>query len=171
MQIKIDKFCGLAHSPTWQAWLYHFNSDLFSRFSNLLRSARGCSQNTDIMIDVLKEIDSVPDGSNKLLSFLRANYAYMLVDDTIVNKRQSDEIFGYYNPNILTYPRRLLINGTSDELLKKVNEFSINKLKVDYVIVDDKLYVEYLLESDNKILNQIPESNWKIAAFKLANNL
>lgn len=172
-KVKIDKFCSLAHSPSWQAWLYHFDANLFSEFTKKIRASRGCSQNTDIMIDTLKDIDKDISGSDKLLKFLRLNYPYMLVDDVddVKDDIINDEIFEHYNPDILTYPHRLIIAGSKQDLLNRIQTFSENKLRVDYVIVDDKLYIEYLNNNDGNISSKIPKSNWKIASWKLKHDL
>jgi len=134
-----------------------------------LRKSKGCSGNTDLMIDTLKRIDSIPHGSDKLLGFLRANYAYMLVNET--SNDNVDEIFGYYNPAILTYPRRLVMTGSQTELQQRLSEFSTDKLKVEHIIIGEKLYIEYLTNADSRLVNQIPQGNWKITSYKLAKNL
>lgn len=168
-KIRVDKFCSLANSPSWQAWLYHYDAILFAKFVKKIRESRGCSQNTDVMIDTLKEIDQSKDGSEKLLDFISKNYPYMIVEESQSSVLASDDIFGYFNPSILTYPHRLIFNGSKDELIDKAREFSKDKLKIDYVIINNKLYIEYLNNDEESLINQIPANNWKISIWRTYN--
>lgn len=169
VQLKVDKFCGLATSPSWQAWLYRFDATLFNRFTLRLRESRGCNQNRDLMVETLKEIKTL-NGEEKLLEFIHQHYSSMLMNELPMAVPQSDdttEVFGYHNPYILTYPRRVIFSGEETELRKKVNAFLLDKIKSDFVIVHDKAYIEYLLPEDTHLKDSIPLKNWKIGQWRL----
>jgi len=169
MKVKVDKFCSLATSPSWQAWLFHFDANLYKTFIKGLQASRGCGQNSDLMIKVLEEIGKL-NGNDKLLNFLQQHYPHALVDSQPKVEMKTvavDEIFEHYNPNLLTYPRRIIFTGSSRELKTKVQSFLLDKIKSDFIIVDGKAYVEYLTNEDSQLKDSIPMKNWKIAAWKL----
>jgi hypothetical protein len=172
VKVRIDKFCALSTSPPWQAWLYHFNNDLCKKFLKRLQESRGCNHNRDLMMETLTEIERL-DGGDQLISFLTQHYPHMLVAEqgeklaTNTAKSGSDEIFEHYNPNILTYPRRLIFTGAEHELRKRVQSFLVDKIKSDYEIVGEKAYVEFLNREDAAVAASVPIKNWLIAAWRL----
>lgn len=172
MRIRVDKFCSLSTSPPWQAWLYHFNGDLCRRFLKRLQESRGCNHNRDLMMETLTEVEKL-DGGDRLIAFLTQHYPHMLVAETgekvpaqaaSARVGSGDEIFEHYNPNILTYPRRMIFEGP--DLQRVVRSFLVDKIKSDFVIVGDKAYVEYLTRDDSGVMNSIPVKNWLIAAWR-----
>ena len=166
MRIDTSKFCSLATSPSWQAWLFHFNADIYRRFIKSLQESRGCGQNRELMINILQEINKIDNGI-KLGSFLQQHYPYMLLNDFDTPQLlNNDEIFEYYNPNILTYPRRMIFVGSPRELKSKVQSFLIDKIKSDFIIIGDKAYVEYLTTEDTTLKDQIPSKSWMIARWR-----
>lgn len=175
MRLKVDQFCTLATSPSWQAWLYQFDSSMYKHFVAKLQSSKGCSHNKDLMINLLRQIEAV-NGTDRLYSFISKNYAHMIIDDgqseeVPVKSSNTQQIFDYYNPQLLTYPRRIIFEGDERSLRKKINEFVLDKIKYDSIIQNGKGYVEYLTQEDRSILNQVPAKNWQIAVYRLKNNL
>lgn len=169
LTVKVEQFCSLATSPSWQAWLYHFNADLFRRFIKRLQESRGCSQNRDLMVEILGEIDKA-NGSDELSLFLTKHYPHMIDGNKAVRQPaqpHSDKVFEYYNPNVLTYPRRIIFTGDQRSLKKTINEFILDKIKHDSIIVGNKAYIEYLIADDAAIVDKIPNSNWMIPAYRL----
>ncbi len=172
MKIKVDKFCSLSTSPSWQAWLFHFDVAIYRRFMRQLQESRGCNQNRDIMVELLKEVEKVPEGVEKLFGFLEKHYPHMIVREASAQrpepKKQTQPVgpvFQQFNPNILTYPRRQILDG--DDLKQRVQEFMLDKIKGDFVIVDGKAYVEFLERVDVPLAEKIPAKNWQIAAWRL----
>lgn len=164
-KILPNKFCSLSTSPAWQAWLYNFNVELYYKFTKRMQTSRGCDQNRGIMMDILIDIDNA-GGGDLLIAFLKKNYpTTLLYESDIIKPKEADAVFSYYNPNILTYPRRLII--TNGNLNQKVTEFLSGKPKSDFEIIGDKAYVEYLLPTDSEIVNNIPEQNWMIKQWRL----
>lgn len=168
MKVKIEQFCSLATSPSWQAWLYHFNIDLYRKFIKRLQESKGCKDNRSLMVEILQEIDKLDD-NGKLADFLSKQYPHMLegLHDNVV--KSDDNVFEYYNPSILTYPRRIIFTGDRRSLLKTVNEFVLDKIKYDSIIVGQNAYVEYLNKTDIAVVEKVPSSNWQIAAYRLRN--
>lgn len=167
MRIKVEQFCSLATSPSWQAWLYHFNADLYRKFIKRLQESRGCSQNRELMTEILQEIDSI-NGGDALGAFLAKHYPHMIDGPNKANiSKHTGQVFEYYNPNILTYPRRVIFTGDIRSLKRTVNEFVLDKIKHDSIIVGNTAYVEYLTKEDMNIADKIPNSNWQIPAYRL----
>ena len=169
MKIKVDQFCSLSTSPTWTEWLRRYDLSIAERFAKKMNSSQGCARNREIMEETLDEIEAT-GGTNKLVEFISVNYPYM-VDDGPVRAaavvRKNVPVFGYYNPGILTYPRRIIIKPEGRDLRRAVQEFIFDKLKHDSIIVDNVAYIEYLTHADADVLNKIPSSNWKIAEYRL----
>lgn len=131
-----------------------------------IQQSRGCNQNRDIMIELLREIEK-EGGTDKLFGFLQAHYPHMLVGEDAPPPRVKmvdDPIFPYFNPALLTYPRRRIIEG--ENLKQRVQEFLLDKGTCDYAIVGDRAYVEYLDRKDAAIIDKIPLRNWLIAQWR-----
>lgn len=168
MRVKVEQFCSLATSPSWQAWLYHFNVDLYRRFIKRLQESRGCSQNRGLMTEVLQEIDKA-GGGTALGTFLSQHYPHMIDEPGQVRKppAQITDVFEYYNPNIMTYPRRIIFTGDARTLKRTVNAFVLDKIKHDSIIIGNTAYVEYLTADDAAVADKIPNQNWQIPAYRL----
>jgi hypothetical protein len=117
------------------------------------------------MKELLAKIQEL-GGGDEIAMFLQKHYPTMIEGGVTTAVGDYDEIFTHYNPNILTYPRRIIFTGPKRELQKKVREFLLDKLKSDHIIVGDRAYVEYLEKADAAIAGKIPLSNWQIAAYR-----
>ena len=171
MKIKVDQFCSLATSPSWQAWLYKYDANLYREFIAKLQESRGCSQNRTIMVDLLAQIGANHNGNVLLQDFINKNYPHMIENDDGSpvkikrdESRTNDKVFVYYKPNALTYPRRMIFR---DDPRKQIATFVLDKLKHDSIIVDGVGYVEYLTREDAAIADKIPNSNWQIVAYRM----
>lgn len=165
MKIKVEQFCSLATSPSFQTWLFHYDKGLYQQFVVRLREARGCSENRELMKTLLAGIER-QGGADEVTDFLRKHYPNTIEGGVKALVGDYDKVFTHYNPNILTYPRRIIFTGPKRELQKKVREFLLDKLKSDHIVVGDRAYVEYLEESDASITDKIPLCNWQIAAYR-----
>lgn len=178
MKVKVDKFCSLSTSPSWQAWLFHLDAAIYRKFMRRLQESRGCNQNKDLMVELLKEFEQIPGAVEKLFEFLSKHYPHMILKEDQPTKAPAKSqpapapkpnlggaVFPYFNPQILTYPRRQIFEG--DDLERRAKEFLLDKLKSDFVIVDGKAYVEYLERADAQLESKIPQKNWQIAAWRL----
>lgn len=171
MRIKVDQFCTLATSPSWQAWLYHHHVNLYRKFIRQIQGSRGCNQNRELMTEVLQEIDKA--GGDALAEFLQKHYPHMISGQQPLRHQREDSkaldndgVFQHYNPNILTYPRRQIFVGPKSMLKGKVQEFLLDKIRGDHIIIGERAYIEYLEKSDKAIADQIPIKNWLIAAYR-----
>jgi hypothetical protein len=165
MKLKVEQFCSLATSPSWQAWLYKYNPEIYADFIKKIKLNNSCTRNKEYMTDVLTKIDQA-GGGDDLCDFLLNHYPYVIdgIDFTAVKPNRP--VFEYYNPDILTFPRRIVFTGSN--LKRQVNSFVIDKIKYDSIIVDGVAYVEYLTSEDKGIMYSIPSENWQIASYRLA---
>lgn len=162
MKLNVNKFCALATSAAWQSWLYNYNADIYKKFIRQLHESRGCSQNREIMQELL-QLFRDNKWSDDLYKFISLNYPDMIMRENN-QKYEVDEIFGYYNPNLLTYPRRIILYG--ENLQQEIDDFIKDKLVSDSLILNGKGYVEYMLVKDKYIIDSVPTQNWKIRAYK-----
>jgi len=172
MKILTEKFCILATSPSWQSWLYNYNTGLYDSFLAKLRVSAGCNANREIMADVLRKIDRL-NGEGDLFDFLSVYHPDVIQEDITTEQIRSDSesfdvhnVFEVYKPDIITYPHRIIFVGSPDDLRQQIKEFIADKIKHDFIIIDDRAYIEYLTKSDLKIVDQIPEKNWQITTYR-----
>lgn len=166
MKVKIDKFCSIAPSSAWQAWLYNFDVVLYNKFFERFKISKGCGQTRELMVEILRDIESA-GGGDKLLDFLRANCRYALVDDEQpVAFVGSSSDFAGFNSRLLTFPHRMVFDG--DDVESVVREFVADKLKFDYVIVGSRAYVEFLRHDEVNLLDSIPSQSWITTNYKLS---
>lgn len=172
MRIKSEQFCAIATSPSWQAWLYNYNSALYKQFIDKLTTSTGCTKNREIMLSVLDQI-GLMGGTDSLTEFLTKNYPHVIDNSgqsvtTATFGPSTGGLFVGYKPGILTYPRRVIITG--GDVAAKANEFVADKFQSDVIIVDGKAYIEYLTVDDKDIASQINPTKWQIAAYRARQN-
>lgn len=168
MKIKVEQFCSLATSPSWQAWLFHFNTDIYRKFIKKLQESGSCAKNRELMEELLGEIDDV-GGADKLYEFLEEQYPHVLKHNSRHLERADRDahgVFPGYVEGILTYPHRKIFEGARKHLEKQVKQFLSNKGTSDHIIIDEYAYVEYLERSEESLKGKIPEKNWQIAAYR-----
>lgn len=166
MRIKVEQFCSLATSPVWQAWLFEYNKEIYSDFMQRLSKSRNCTENRNIMKEILDVIAN-KGGTTLLLSFLSQKFPHILHDSD--PKRDKHGVFPEYVPGLLTYPRRLIFKGSQSALKETIDKFVANKPHHDSIVIDDVAYVEYLEPNEAGMLADIPEESWLIRAYR--NNL
>lgn len=164
MNLRISKFCSIATSATWHTWLFSIDRAIYQRFIKRLHISKGCSQNNDIMLDILKDLKA-SGYYDQLMDYLNNQHPDIVIKPNIVTKTLSeDPIFGYYNPSLITYPRRIILSGSDLESVAK--SFVSDKLAFEYIIFNNRAYIEFLLNIDENIMMKLPPENWKIRAFK-----
>jgi len=169
MKLRLNQFCNLATSPSFQAWLYNIDVEIYRAFQQNMRSARGCADNRDIMAETLHLLKE-SGKQTQLFDFLKANYPNVL-GKVNVGHTQQGQVFPKFNPNILTYPRRKILKDDGSGLKRKVNNFIIDKIKSDYIIVGNTAYIEYLCEEDRHLIDQISPNSWLVSQFRLKNQI
>jgi hypothetical protein len=128
------------------------------------------------MTELVEKIFLRPGGKEQTIGFLQANFPAMLdYSDGPVQPTQpaGPEVpFEIKNENLLTFPRRTVIENANPVLLQdSVAEFLRDKAKHDFVIVGPRAFIEYLPQAHARLATQIPSKNWIIPAFKQARGL
>ena len=171
MKLRIGQFCSLAASPTFQSWLYKTDIDVYRIYQRQMRSSKGCAENKTVMEETLQLLRDA-NKEVELYTFLKAAYPNMIEGYVSRPTIAEGDVFPEFNPDILTYPHRIIFEGLKEPYLKrKVQSFLLNKIKSDYIIIDDKAYVEYLSEDDKQVVDQIPLSNWLVSQYRLKNQI
>lgn len=120
------------------------------------------------MVELLKDIESIDGGAEKLGVFLTKHYPHMLIDEKVVKQTAEFKpvgvVFPDFNPNLITYPHRKIVGGPN--ALAEAERFVVDKLKSDYVIHDGIVYIEYLEHSDGGLAEKIPHKNWLIKVWR-----
>lgn len=165
MKIKVEQFCALATSPSWQAWLYQFDSEIYSWFIGKIRTSKNCTENREIMQITLDKIKKIDD-SGQLLEFLTQRYPHVIVSDEKQRVEDINGVFPGYVQGILTYPHRMIIESPIDALEKRIRKMIRGKLKSDYIIIGNVGYIEYLDNSEKDLVGKIPDKNWLISAYR-----
>ena len=164
MKLKVDQFCALATSASWQTWLYNTDARIFNEFISKLRNSRGCTANREIMKETLDKLVAIYTES--LSTFIMTNYPYMIMDNESRRTKHIGPVFEY-NENVVTYPRRMIFEGDILDVKRKINSFTLDKYRHDSIIVGRIGYVEYLTREDKDIEHLIPAKNWLIAAYRM----
>jgi len=181
MNINVGTFCSLATAPEWQTWLYNYSKEYYKDLISHLRTSTGCGSNSAKMTEILNKITN-DSGGPKLEAFLSQAFPQVMnkpkcgakeVRKNVVvksaQKMNLHNVFEYYNPSLMTYPRRLIMSGSGLE--KKVSDFLRNKNVHEHIVIEDRAYIEYLNPEENNLAKDIPEHNWQIKKYRTKNNI
>jgi hypothetical protein len=157
-KLNTSQFCGLSTTAAWHSWLYNHDRNIYDKFIAAFRQSTGCKYNSELMLTTLDDIQQSGKIAD-LYDWLQLNYPYMIIG----TRAFKNNIFPEYNPSILTYPRRIIFNTDAAQSIK---QFVLDKIKYDYIIVENVGYVEYLNKQDEPIANMIPASNWLISNYR-----
>lgn len=160
--LQIAQFCSLSTSSSWHTWLHEYDSVLYQDFIDKLHKSSGCSYNRKLMVEVLDHIQT--DGNIEALhNFIRVNYPFMIAKGKTLIE---DNPFPDFIPEILTFPRRIILEGDRPQLSKMLLSFIKDKLKYDYIMLGNRCYVEFLTKGDEEVLKQINTNDWLIANYR-----
>ena len=119
-----------------------------------LKTSTSCRANSEKMVKIQKDLEQRGHGED-LVSFFKKQFPFVieeLVGPKMVQSlpprgniiTKDDKVFKNYNHELLTFPQRIIIESLDkDVLLEDVRQFSIGKVGVDYIIVDNRAYIEY----------------------------
>jgi len=178
--VKVDQFCALSKENSWQAWLQSVADDLHTDLLKFLNENNSCSANQKKMKDIYR-ILSNRNLSKQMIKFLVKNYPNVVEEvaeagdvvrrDTnsiYLNSIDNKEIFEYYNPLLLTFPQKVVIeNDDRDSLMLELNYFISDKFGVDFVVVDNMAYIEYFKKKYVNESNNFPNNSREIYKYKL----
>jgi hypothetical protein len=181
MKIKVTQFCGLSTSPQWQAWLFRFSREMYTRFVEEMQKSKGCNQNREVMMRFLTELELM-GAQDQIIEFLKLNFPHMLEDDVEPEKAVVIELppdvsqlqqykSAFDNPNV-TFPRRVMAPITDISLDDMIKHFLSVSAAIEYktIVIDGVLFVEFLLPSEAAIKHMVPASNWLIPKMELLVN-
>jgi hypothetical protein len=75
-------------------------------------------------------------------------------------------VFETYRPDILSFPRKLIIVDHHERLHNRVQRFIVNKLAADYLIIENYAYIEYFEPKDAGIIDKIPRERRDIYKYR-----
>ena len=172
-KIRTNEFCGLSRNPKWQEWLKTIAPDLYQELTVHLSKTSGCKSNREIMIAIQGKLEG-KGLSDKLIEFFNREFPQVI--EKIVNAPISPSkrvevndrvVFGHYNPNMLTFPQKVIFENLNIEKLNKdVEEFCRDKIGCEFVVVKNRAYVEYFKPQFRNELAAISSNSRDVFKFK-----
>ena len=166
MKINPKEFCHLSQSEVFLDWLYSISPVMHTKLVEHISKGLGCNANKQAMLNLLQAITNNSAWDQSLGAFLRKHFPAIIVEDDKDQLRNKHGVFDYYDPSLVTFPRRLifLVSEVGD-LQKSVLDFCAKQAHCDYAVVDDRVYIEYLPPELAAIKSEIPASNWHIKRY------
>lgn len=158
-KIKETEFCALASDQRWLSWLSGIRPDLYQQLYDHLRSAPTCKANRLKMKSILSALQA--RHSAELVQFLESTVPHVLDGHTLVARPSDDKygIFEFYDPEMLTLPRRQVLSGSGDlGIVAKV--WGRDKAYFEFLVHSDRVYIEYLPIEFASFKDKIPAGNW-----------
>lgn len=184
LEIKTSAFCGLSRSKDWQTWLNSEAPDLHDNLQETIRKGTGCRANSNKMMEIYFELLKRNKQKN-LETFLQRRFPWMIKTPTkqrpskrtappVISQTNSRDweslnkhkVFASYRPDILSFPRKLIIVDNHKKLYNRVQRFIINKLAADYLIIENYAYIEYFEPKDAGIIDKIPRERRDIYKYR-----
>lgn len=158
MKINPTYFCSLSSSTSFLSWLKNHNGELYQQLIVELRESKGCTQNATIMLRILNKLNDAAESRILLYDFLREKYPHIIIND---NSNIEVPVFGYYDPTLLTIPRRVILSSEDEAI-----SFLSSKADGDYVVVENKVYVEFIPLDLIYLISAVPNKNWLVRVWK-----
>lgn len=168
MKIDHSAFCHLSHNNKWLEWLRCYDDGLYGQFIEQLKHSRGCADNRDIMAVILDGV-LVGGGELALRGFLEANFPFMILDRSGLDRVVISELRDYFVADVLTFPRRCVIAGSDLEL--KIGEFCKDKFECLCLVADDVAFVEFLCFEDVAVCGVVPERSWLLSKYNFSRRI
>lgn len=177
--INQNQFCALASSEKFRDWLADEAPDLHEELVDYLKKGFGCKANREKMKQIFDRIRVNDQKYTSLETWLQEVYPGLLSDKDpnrvlrISGKAEdAHDIFPDYSPTLRTLPRRLIISiqdaiRNRMDLTSFVAAFCLRQAYCDYILTSDRAYVEYLPPDLEKLIEKIPDENWRIPVFRM----
>jgi hypothetical protein len=160
MTIDSARFCELAHDSSFQAWLLKLHHGLYKWLRDQLRHSGGCGHNVQIMRQLLGKLQHAGQ-HDALVAFLSTQHpAILQAMDTTTH----DQVFGQFRPNLLTFPRRLILPGDYER--HALHQLLAAKLEYEMLEHGGLIYVEYLEHADEATKNILSDQDWLIRRWR-----
>jgi hypothetical protein len=190
MKIKVNSFCSVSRHPAWHAFLGRVSPDILEDLKVFLRTNTGCKSARIKMVEIYQKLYARGKDS-EFEDFIRQQFPYMEEHSESNTKscavrpkpkprrkkiaKQENlnrhGVFKSYQPSLLTFPHRLILVDNNDErLLKSVSQFLSDKIKIDYIIIEDRAYVEYLLPKYAEVQNKLRPEALEIEQYRRRNS-
>jgi hypothetical protein len=177
--INQDQFCALANSDKFRNWLKEASPELHEDLVEYLKKGFGCKANREKMKQIFDRIRVDEEKYASLELWIKEIYPSLLntpdPNRVLRISGSTDDIHGVfpdYDPSLQTVPRRVIISlqdamRSRMDLVGFVASFCIRQAYCDYIVTSDRAYVEYLPPSLEKLIDKVPDKNWRIPAFRV----
>jgi hypothetical protein len=83
-----------------------------------------------------------------------------------------NKVFRYYNPNLLSFPQKLIITNLNQQALEiSVLEFCKNKISTDYLIIGNTAYIEYIKPKYYEEAKSVKNENRDLYRYRTRNGI
>ncbi len=183
-KLNISQFCSLSQEIKFQSWLSGVAYDLYEIISENFKNQSSCKTNTTMMINIQNELRK-RGLDNQLVGFLKQDYPLVLIEVTeneipktnsptkiLTSISYPDPVFSYYNPSLLIFPQKIILENTNQtQLTKDVNTFVKDKLGVDYVLIGNRTYIEYFKYKYRLEMENIIQKSRDIYKYKIKHGI
>jgi len=185
-KLRISEFCALARNQKWQEWLKSTDKQSYNDLLAVLQNPQGgCKKNTAKMIQIRDTLHK-QGKDDALFEFLNNEFPTVLEQEKLVLRKAKGQsgpatistsksankhgIFKLYNPTVLTFPQKLIIiDKDHASLEKKVKHFLSNKVKSDYLIIEDRAYIEYFKSEYRREAEKFPKEKRELNIWRRNN--
>lgn len=157
--IKIQELYSLANSTLFHEWLKENAPDIYETMSLLSEKGNIGSIMRDIYRQ-LREKNLEEEFIKFTESIFKISKPNMKVPNQ--NKFNKHKVFKYYNPQLLTFPRKCIIKDSPEILKEIVAKYKKIMMKPMFLIIDDYLYIEYFRPQDTKIVEKFSNKMYEI---------
>jgi len=173
-KIKARQFCSLSKEIKWQNWLKSVAPDLNRDLLSHLTKSKSCRSNSEKMSVIQKEL-ATRGKSMDMVNFLKKEFPIVIEEENdkpqaITIKRSSNPgrlVFAYYNPELLTFPHKLIMENTDQQqLTRDVKDFCSKHFGTDYVIIENMAYIEYFPLKYESEVSKIDYTTREIVLFR-----
>jgi hypothetical protein len=180
-RVKTKQYCSLSKNQKWQSWLQSVSQELYDDLMNHHLANHGCKSNHIKMMEIQRKLNAkklLPSMVQFLLKEF-PNTVEEVKTPTVKPKvkpikisNDDKGVFGYYNPKLLTFPQKIIIeNDNKEELERQVHDFCKDKIDTDYLIIGNKAYIEYFRLKYSKESKKISLVDRDIHQYRLKNNI
>ena len=191
MEIHTHSCCGISQSTDWQHWLGETDPELHSDLMLTLSKKRGCRTNSNKMKEIYVKLYDRGHGSS-FEDFITRRFPWLIKSHEPARPKQATKpfkalkpvkkqpklttqqaedlnkhkVFKDYRPNILSFPQKLIISGNPNNLQRRVQAFTRDKLAVDWIIIEDRAYIEYFKPQHAALVDRIPREKREIYQYR-----
>jgi hypothetical protein len=173
----MSQFCALSREQPFHHWLQTIVPDQHDILMKHLETSTSCKSNKLKMIEIQSKIKERGFLSS-LINYLLLEYPEVIEIIEEGKKIQrgvpkivmtnDNKVFRYYNPNLLSFPQKLIIKNVNVQALElSVLDFCKDKILTDYLIINNTAYIEYIKSKYYEEAKSVTDENRDLYQYRL----